>query len=172
MIRKAYPSDIDGIVAVYNSVFDYEDKHICYTNWQKGKYPSADFANKAICNGSMFVCEEDGMIVSSMLTDSHQLDEYAKINWHFPAAPDEVSVIHTLCVHSEHYKKGIAKRMIAFAEEYSKHNGKKVIRLDTYENNIPAIKMYSSLCYTYAGMTEFFFMGYIRENLKCFEKLL
>ena len=50
--------------------------------------------------------------------------------------------------------------------------GRTVIRLDTWEGNLPANRLYPSLGYRYAGTAEFFFMGFVRENLNCYEKAL
>ena len=44
------------------------------------------------------------------------------------------------------------------------------MRLDTYEGNAPAAAFYPKLGYRLAGSTEFFFEGFIRETLICFEK--
>ena len=53
-----------------------------------------------------------------------------------------------------------------------KSQGKKVIRLDTYEGNVPANAMYPKLGYTLVGGTEFFFQGFVREVLNCYDKRL
>lgn len=42
----------------------------------------------------------------------------------------------------------------------------------TWEGNLPANRLYPSLGYRYAGTAEFFFMGFVRENLNCYEKAL
>ena len=62
--------------------------------------------------------------------------------------------------------------MVAFCEEEAPRQGRKVIRLDTWEGNLPANRLYPSLGYRYAGQAEFFFMGFVRENLNCYEKAL
>ena len=62
--------------------------------------------------------------------------------------------------------------MVAFCEAEARRQGRKVIRLDTWEGNLPANRMYPSLGYRYAGQAEFFFMGFVRENLNCYEKAL
>ena len=47
------------------------------------------------------------------------------------------------------------------------------MRLDTYEGNLPANTMYPKLGYTFVGEgPEFFFQGFIREILNCYDKKL
>ena len=41
-----------------------------------------------------------------------------------------------------------------------------------WEHNLPANRMYPALGYRYAGAAEFFFMGFVREILNCYEKAL
>lgn len=61
---------------------------------------------------------------------------------------------------------------MAFAEGLATGQGCRVIRLDTYEGNAPAAAFYPKLGYRLAGSAEFFFEGFARENLICFEKEL
>ena len=83
-----------------------------------------------------------------------------------------MAVIHTLCIHPVRAGRGLARRMVAFCEEETRRQGKAVMRLDTWEGNLPANRMYPVLGYRYAGAAEFFFQGFIREILNCYEKKL
>ena len=87
-----------------------------------------------------------------------------------PAEREQVGVIHTLCIHPARSGKGLARQMVAFCEAESRRLGKTVIRLDTWEGNLPANRLYPTLGYRYAGAAEFFFMGFIHETLNCYEK--
>lgn len=60
--------------------------------------------------------------------------------------------------------------MWAYAEGLAVGLGCKAMRLDTYEGNTPAARFYPRLGYRLAGSTEFFFEGFIKETLICFEK--
>ena len=101
-----------------------------------------------------------------------QLPEYALIPWTLSANEDQVCVIHTLCIHPGQSGHGYARQMVAFCEEEARRLGKTVMRLDTWEHNLPANRLYPSLGYHFAGAAEFFFQGVIREILNCYEKAL
>ena len=116
--------------------------------------------------------EDDGLIWGVVNLNGIQLPEYDRIPWAIPAEREHVGVIHTLCIHPAQAGQGRARRMVAFCEETAKAQGKTVIRLDTWEHNVPANHMYPALGYWYAGVTEFFFHGFVRENLNCYEKAL
>ena len=116
--------------------------------------------------------EEGGILWGVVNLNSIQLPEYSSIPWSVPARPEEVGVIHTLCIRPSCSGRGYARKMVAFCEEEARRQGRRVIRLDTWEGNAPANHLYPSLGYRYVGQAEFFFMGFVRENLNCYEKAL
>ena len=172
MIRLAVPADLSQAAEIYREILDQEERGPVYTNWQRGKYPTIDTARQAQEAGTLYVGEEDGVLWGVVNLNGLQLPYYDAIPWSIPAARDEVGVIHTLCIRPSCHGRGYARQMVAFCEEESRRLGRTVIRLDTWEGNLPANHLYPSLGYHYAGQAEFFFMGFVRENLNCYEKKL
>lgn len=172
MIRKAAAADLPQIGAIYEAIFDKEDQGPAYTNWLRGSYPTPEDAREALEAGTLYVGEEAGALWGVVNLNGVQLPEYGKIPWSIPAGREEVGVIHTLCIHPAQSGRGRARELVAFCEEAARARGKTVIRLDTWEGNAPANHLYPSLGYRFAGGTEFFFHGYIREILNCYEKKL
>ena len=173
MIRLASPADLPAIAAaIYDAIPDREEAGPVYTNWQLGKYPTADTARQALEAGTLYVGEEDGFLWGVVNLNGIQLPEYDAIPWTIPAERNQVAVIHTLCIHPARAGRGLARRMVAFCEEEARRQGRTVMRLDTWEHNLPANRMYPSLGYRFAGATEFFFQGFIHEILNCYEKSL
>ena len=172
MIRPAAAADIPGIAAIYDAILSREERGPVYTNWQRGKYPTADTAREALDAGTLYVLEEDGVIAGVVNLNGVQLPEYADVSWSIPAAPENVAVIHTLCIHPDRAGRGLARQMVAFCEEEARLQGRTVMRLDTWEGNAPANRMYPALGYRFAGAAEFFFQGFIHEVLNCYEKEL
>ena len=172
MIRKAVAADLPGASAIYDAILSREESGPVYTNWQRGKYPTADTARASLEAGTLYVGEDGGALWGVVTLNARQLPEYAAIPWSIPAEPEEVGVIHTLCIHPARSGEGLARRLAAFCEEEARRQGKTVIRLDTWEGNLPANRLYPSIGYRYAGAAEFFFMGFIHETLNCYEKRL
>ena len=173
MIRPATAGDLPAIEAIYNAIFDVEEAGPVYTNWQRGKYPTYDTARQVLEQGTLYVGEdESGFLWGVVNLNGVQLPEYADIPWQFAAEDAQVAVPHTLCIHPRRAGQGLARRMIAFCENTARAQGKTVMRLDTWEGNLPANAMYPKLGYALAGATEFFFQGYIHEILNCYEKKL
>ena len=171
-IRPATAADLDGITAIYDAILDREEAGPVYTNWQRGKYPTTDTARQALEAGTLYVGEEDDFLWGVVNLNGIQLPEYGAIPWTIPAEREQVAVIHTLCIHPAASGQGRAKQMVAFCEAEARRQGKTVMRLDTWEGNLPANRMYPALDYRYAGAAEFFFQGVIREILNCYEKAL
>jgi len=173
MIRPATAADLSAVAAIYDEILDHEAATVSYTNWQKGSYPTRATAERALKAGTLFVGEgEDGTLYGCVNLNHIQPEEYARLPWTIPAQGDEVLVIHTLCIPPSRSGRGHGREFVAFAEDYGRSVGSRVIRLDTYEGNLPALAMYPKLGYSYVGETEFFFEGFTREILKCFEKAL
>ena len=173
MIRPATAGDLPAIEAIYNAIFDVEEAGPVYTNWQRGKYPTYDTARQVLEQGTLYVGEdESGFLWGVVNLNGVQLPEYADIPWQFAAEDAQVAVPHTLCIHPRRAGPGLARRMIAFCEDTARAQGKTVMRLDTWEGNLPANHLYPLLGYSLAGATEFFFQGYIHEILNCYEKQL
>lgn len=172
MIRKATKEDIYQIEKIYDEILDYEEQNISYTNWKKGLYPTKKVAEQALKEGTLFVDDENGTIRGCVILNHDQPAEYKKLNWSTNTSDDKVLVIHTLCIKPSFSHLGIGKEFVNFAEKYGKENGNEVIRLDTYEGNIPAVSLYTKLNFNYVGSTEFYFQNLIHEVLKCFDKIL
>ena len=61
MIRLSRPEALSAIAAVYNAIFDQEEaRPISFTNWQRGKYPTVDYARQALEAGTLYTGEEAG----------------------------------------------------------------------------------------------------------------
>lgn len=172
MIRLASSADLSQAAEIYEEILSQEERGPVYTNWQRGKYPTPDTAREALEAKTLYVGEESGVLWGVVNLNGLQLPEYDAIPWSIPAERAQVGVIHTLCIRPSWSGRGLARQMAAFCEAEARRQGKTVIRLDTWEGNLPANRMYPALGYRFAGATEFFFQGFIRETLNCYEKAL
>lgn len=169
MIRKAVTRDIDAVERQYTELLTFEKEHGSHTNWKLGVYPTRAVAEEGVAKGELYVLEEEGELCASMLLNSVQLDAYVTIPWAYPASPEKVLVIHTLCVPPSQSGRGLGTRMVRFAMEEAARRGCDVLRLDTWEHNGPAAGLYRRLGFRYAGVAAVMFQGAISENLIFFE---
>lgn len=119
MIRIAKESDLPAVAAVYEAILDHEDATgLHYTGWKRGAYPTADTARNIFNAGTLYVgVDEDGTVWGSMNLNGIQLPEYKNGGWSIPAEDNQVAVIHTLTIHPDRAGQGLARQMVAFAED-------------------------------------------------------
>jgi ribosomal protein S18 acetylase RimI-like enzyme len=142
MIRKATKNDIAALTSLYERAIDYEDSHSKYTSWQKGIYPTEDTARAGIEKDSLFVLEENGDVLASVVLDHRQPPEYRNIPWGISSVYNKILVIHILCVDPEYSGGGLGTTLLNFIKQYAKEIGCEAIRLNTTARNAPARHLY------------------------------
>ena len=149
-IRKATENDIDEIENLYNSLNDYLAEHENGPRWKKGVYPLREHAEAALAEGTLYVAAADEKIAGTVVYSREQGDVYKGIHWQ-TAFDVPVIVICKLAVHPNYLGCGAAKALLNYAVRLGKELGIKAIRLDTYEENFPAIKLYEKCGFKYMG---------------------
>lgn len=151
MIRKAVLQDISAVEQVYTELLLYEKEHNAYTIWQLGVYPTRETAEKSLSDESLYVLEQNGEICASIIANQIQPKEYGAIKWNYYAKPEEVMVIHLLCVKPSKSGRGIGKELVQFIIQEAKRRNCKAVRLDTGLQNKPAMALYTKLGFELAG---------------------
>lgn len=116
-------------------------------------YPNKEIISLDIERGTLFVCEDNNAVAGIIVLDENQAEEYKSIQWVHNEGPH--LIMHRLAVDPQVQGKGIARRLIVFAEDYAARNGYKSIRLDTYNKNARALGLYSRLGYDRRGEVNF-----------------
>lgn len=164
MIRKAEKQDIDPIENSYTELFLHEKEHGAYTVWQQGVYPTRKTAMDALSEGALYVMEQNGEICASIIANHVQPEEYRQIDWKYRAEPDEVLVIHLLCVRPSKAGLGIGGKLVRYVIRMAERTDCKSVRLDTGSQNKPAIALYNRLGFELAGRSGMSVGGMIPHN--------
>ena len=99
MIRRARAEDVDATARIYEALMDREEAGQGATNWKRGVYPTRETARRAQEAGWLYVKEDGaGGICASMILNHEQPPCYRDADWQVAAAPENVLVLHTLCV--------------------------------------------------------------------------
>ena len=152
-IRKATIHDIDEIECLYDDLNDYLEKHENGPRWKKGVYPVRENAEEALGESTLYVAVIDEKIVGTFVLSRKQDEAYKEVDWQIEYdAP--VFVVGVLAVHPDYLGRGVAQSLLNYAPVLGKECGIKAIRLDTYEENIPAAKLYETCGFTYMGLLD------------------
>ena len=143
---------------------------ISNTNWVLGVYPCRATAERAFAAKTLYVLEKDGTLCASMILNQNQAEVYSELDWAYPARPEQVLVLHTLCIPPSQAGKGCGTSMVKYAEAKAREMNCSVLRLDTFAGNKPAATLYQKLGYRYAGIRPTLHEGVIPEELIFFEK--
>lgn len=145
MIRQASIKDLDSIEESYHEHFLYEIEHGAYTIFKEGVYPTRRDVELALNNETLYVYEENGIVLGSIVFDRQQPEEYRKINWSLQVDDEQVSIIHLLMVRPNVKGKGVGTALVNYVLGVAKDHHCIFVRLDTGEQNIPAIALYKKL---------------------------
>jgi ribosomal protein S18 acetylase RimI-like enzyme len=172
IIELGKENDIDELENLYNDLNDYLAGGVNYPGWIKGIYPIRQNAIDGVKNGNLYVAKNSGKIIGSIILSHEPEQAYCNVKWGFEYDYSDVFVIHTFVIHPKFMQCGVGKTLIEFAYEYSIKSKVKSIRLDVYEGNIPAIKLYEKCGFKYIDTVDLGLKNYGLDWFKLYEKLL
>jgi GNAT superfamily N-acetyltransferase len=116
-------------------------------------YPTRDIVEADVARGALYVLEDrDGRCVASVALDATQSPEYAPLAW---TGREPALVVHRLCVDPAEQGKGLAHRLMDFAESHAARSGYASIRLDAYTGNPRSVQLYRRRGYREVGQVYF-----------------
>ena len=116
-------------------------------------YPTQAVIEQDIANGEMTIGLIGGIIVCAFVLNKEQWEGYEDGDWQYSNLP--FSVLHRLCVNPTYQGKGIAKQALQYIEALLKSKGVGVLRLDSFPQNLNAVKLYEKQNYIKVGETAF-----------------
>lgn len=172
VIRKGTKDDIDAVSTLYNEVCDYLQTHINYPGWRKGIYPDRQDAERGIGEDSLFVAEVDGEIAGTFILRHQPEAGYALADWKNELSYSDIFVVYTLAVSPRFSCRSIGERLMEFILSYAAQQGIKDVRLDVYEKNTPAIRLYEKLGFGYVDTVDLGYGEYGLDRFRLYQYLL
>lgn len=137
-------------------------------NFQWGDdYPNPQVFTKDISFAQLWIAELEEQIVGITAITTDQDPEYADVGWDIT---QEAIVTHRLAVDPDCQGKGIAKALMAQAEQVAGDRGIKILRVDTNSENMATRALFPKLGYEFSGE-----IGLAKRpglRFYCFQKLL
>lgn len=167
MISTGLPHEIDAIVALTkrcgahmreNGIDQWDENYPDYTNIEN------DLRTK-----TLFAFRVGETILGIVVLNESQDEEYDQISWLTDSVSKNLAV-HRLAVDPIHQGKGIARKLMDFAEHFARENHYDSIRLDTFSQNSRNQRFYSNRGYANLGAV---YLKYKNEHpYFCYELLL
>lgn len=89
----------------------------------------------------------------SIIVNQCQPEEYKAVSWAVSARPEEVLVLHLLCVRPSKSGLGIGRVLMRFVIALAETMGCRAIRLDTGAQDLPARSLYQSIGFDLVGVS-------------------
>jgi GNAT superfamily N-acetyltransferase len=164
-IIKAQKEDFDKVLELVSDIIkDMENKG--NPQWDEN-YPTKEILFHDIEEGALFIMEEEKEFIALCALTENEEPQYVGINW-MDKNPKALE-IHRIAVHPHWQKKGIARKLLDFAEEHAQKTGYTSMRLDTYCKNSRMITIIEQRGYKRTG--EIFFPP-LTLPFYCYEKIL
>lgn len=172
-VRPADVRDLDAVAALYDAVGDSPAAREHGPRWHRGVYPLRAHAEAGLAAGGLLVAQIGGQIAGTAIClRGHQEEAYRDARWQLPYdAP--VSTLHTFAVHPAYWRRGAGRALLDYAETLARNEGAQALRLDTYVDNAPAVRLYERCGYVLCGIID---LGiepvYGLKWFRAYEKLL
>ncbi|WP_446051126.1 GNAT family N-acetyltransferase [Zobellia laminariae] len=166
MVRSAKLSEIPQILNITRACAAAMIKNGIY-QWNED-YPNKEAFELDIERGELYVFEEDGQVIGTIVLSTLMDEEYVPVEWLTPS--DKNIYIHRVSVHPDLQGKGYAQKLMAFAEDYARKNAFVSIRLDTFSQNKRNQKFYETRGFERLG--DIFFPKQSEHPFHCYELVL
>lgn len=171
-IRLGRQSDVDALERLYDDLNGYLAAGINYPGWSKGAYPIRQDAIDGINEKRLFVAEIAEELAGTMILRNKFEEAYYCASWQKKLDESEAPVIYTFAVSPKYFRQGVGEYMLSFALQWAADTGAKALRLDVYEKNTPAIKLYEKLGFKHTDTVSLGLEQYGLDYFRLYEKLL
>jgi GNAT superfamily N-acetyltransferase len=162
--------DLSRAVEITNSCgIDMQNNGIFQWNLD---YPNIDILNTDLDRNELFGCYlseglNEDLIAIIVLTDVMD-DEYLEVDW--LSENGNNLYVHRLAVDPMHQNKGVASKLMDFAEEFARSKGYESVRLDTFSLNSKNNFFYKKRLYK--KLSDVYFPAQSEHPFHCYELLL
>ena len=165
-IRLAKERDLKRVVAITNACAVHMISKKIF-QWDEN-YPNIEIFKDDVKNKSLFVIEDNELIMGCICISLKIDDVYKDVKW---LTPNRNNVyLHRLAIHPNFQGQGLALKLMEYAEDFTIKNGCISVRLDTFSGNPKNNKFYTLQGYT--KLEKIFYRNQSDMPFHCFEKIL
>ena len=165
-IRLAKNDDIKRIVEIANACADHMISKGIF-QWNKD-YPNKETFKNDLDQGTLFTIEDKHEILGCICISLNIDEFYKSVKW--ITETNKNVYVHRLAIHPQYQGRGLALKLMNYANEFAIQNNCESIRLDTFSGNPRNNKFYILQGYTKIG--EIYFRNQSEMPFNCYEKIL
>ncbi len=175
LFRRADQRDLPAVQELYRQIIDHAGRTGDPARWHKYGHPSPKEVTRGIRAGHLYVVVNVAAApLGSELAGAGFLNGvatagYQHVAWPTGARAEESLVLHALGVSPEHLRKGVARFFLAQAVALGARLGKTALRLETFADNTPALRLYRGYGFVDVGTHKLEEKGLEHENFQLFE---
>jgi ribosomal protein S18 acetylase RimI-like enzyme len=167
MINKGLSHEIEVIIALTKRCGTHMREN-GIDQWDEN-YPDYTSIQNDLKTETLFAFRENEEILGIVVLNESQDEEYNEIDWLTDSNARNL-VVHRLAVDPIHQGKGIARKIMDFAENFARENQYDSVRLDTFSQNPRNQRFYTKRGYSDLGSV---YLKYKKEHpYYCYELLL
>lgn len=149
-LRLAREDDKKIILEIYDDG-SKKLKSLGLDQWQGQDKPNLDNFKELIDNKNIFVLEDHGKVVSTVIIYDFDIDYEKNLDGTWQSSRPYVA-LHRIGTLERESKKGYGRKIIELAEAYARENSFKSVRIDTHRGNKIMRELLKSLNYKYVGL--------------------
>ena len=165
-------SDFELVRSKYIEVIEHTPGIDRYARWSYGKHPSDELLKTYMDNGEMYLLSDGANIAGMTAVVTSQGQEYEAIPWTVSLSSDQVATLHLLAVCPDYQGNALGRYMLDEAADLAVKNGRKALRLDTLQSNLPAQHMYEKSGFSYRGKQHLYAENTGWTDFYYYEKIL
>lgn len=142
--RLANYEDIDKICSSLKEIIKNKHKGL---NWTED-YPNGEVFKEDIKNKELYLLINHNNLIGGVTLNKDQDKSYNSVKWE---EQGDALLIHRLFISNEFKGRGYGKLLMDKCIEFAEENNFKSIRLDTFNENVMAQKLYTSKGFKYRG---------------------
>lgn len=135
---------------MYHDVVKVLKETVNYPKWGV-HHPSDEDLKEALDSGTLYICVEDGRVAGAVVLSEDPEGYYDAGDWSRDLQQGEFLVIHILASANDFRGIGVGRFIVDKTIDLARQQGYKALRLDAVPTNRPAIDLYLSKGFTYAG---------------------
>lgn len=153
-VDLACEDDLLTLWDMYTLVCDDMTNTFFDVDWKMGEHPSMVELESALQDQGLLIAQTVDAVVGALIFNTTSSPDYKTIPWRVDCAPEEVGILHLIAVSPIARGLGVGDALLQAAARLARERGFKALRLDVFDINTPAIRLYERNGFMDCGVFE------------------